>query len=343
MSDVPTMRAYGRQLFICQHGDCAPSETAVALHNTIRSQLGALRKLRNPERVKCTLADCLGVCSGGPIVVVYPDGIWYHHVTPEVMQRIMQEHLIAGNPVEEYIFHHLYPTGQEPTYAPDERGDVGTFTDMSSIPDASPENPISNTSTLLSTSSQSPTIEDRRQAARRQKIKKGLVIVNTGEGKGKTTAALGIMTRAWGRNMRIGLIQFLKHENARFGEVRAAERMGVERIGLGDGWTWTSKDMDVTQAKAIAGWELAQQQICSGAYDVLILDEFTYPLAYGWLDVETVVAWLDENKPEMMHLIITGRDAPPQLIAFADLVTEMHNIKHPFETQGIRAQKGIEF
>lgn len=332
MSDAPSMRAYGRQLFICQHGDCAPSETAVALHKTVRPQLGALRKLRNPERVKCTLSDCLGVCSGGPIAVVYPDGIWYHHVTPDVMSRIVQEHLIEGNPVEEHIFHRLYPVGKDPAYAPEERGDTGTFTETVQTE-------------LPATTAVSPQLssEERRKAARRQKIKKGLVIINTGEGKGKTTAALGIMTRAWGRNMRVGLIQFLKNENARFGEIRAAERMGIERIGLGDGWTWTSKDMDETKAKALAGWKLTKQHITSGDYDVLILDEFTYPLAYGWLDVDTVIAWLKDNKPEMLHLIITGRDAPYQLVAFADLVTEMRNIKHPLETQGIRAPKGIEF
>ena len=185
--------------------------------------------------------------------------------------------------------------------------------------------------------------EERRQAARRKNLKKGLVIVNTGEGKGKTTAALGVMTRAWGRNMRVGLIQFLKHENAKFGEIRAAEKMDVEWIGLGDGWTWTSKDMDETQARAVAGWEVAQQHIVSGDYDVFIMDEFTYPLHYGWLDVNEVVGWLGENKPEMLHIVITGRYAPAELVQFADLVTEMREIKHPLKDQGIRAQAGIEF
>jgi len=338
MSDQPNMRAYGRHLFICQHGDCAPAEMAVALQAAIRPRLGLLRKLRNPERVKCTLADCLGVCSGGPIVAVYPDGIWYHHVTEAVMARIVQEHLIEGKPVKDYIFHRLYPQGEEPAYAPARRGDAGTFAeDNQSVPLNSQPPPPS------AQSASSDSSEERRQAARRKKLKKGLVIVNTGEGKGKTTAALGIMTRAWGRNMRVGLIQFLKHENARFGEIRAAEKMGIQRLGLGDGWTWTSKDMDETEARAVAGWELAQSHILGGDYDVLILDEFTYPLAYGWLEVEAVIGWLRDHKPEMLHLIITGRDAPHQLVAFADLVTEMRNIKHPLETSGIRAQKGIEF
>ena len=184
---------------------------------------------------------------------------------------------------------------------------------------------------------------EQRQAARKKNLKKGLVIVNTGEGKGKTTAAFGVMLRAWGRNMRVGLLQYLKNVNARYGEVRAAERMEIKRIGLGDGWTWTSKNMNETEARAVAGWELAKKHIASGEYDVLILDEFTYPLHYGWLDTAEVLDWLRENKPEMLHLIITGRNAPPALIEFADLVTEMRNIKHPLQTQGIRAQKGIEF
>ncbi|MEM7113950.1 MAG: cob(I)yrinic acid a,c-diamide adenosyltransferase [Chloroflexota bacterium] len=329
----PSMRAYGRQLFICQNGTCAPTETAVSLNATIRPQLGALRRLRNPERVKNTLSECLGVCSGGPIVVVYPDGVWYHHVTDEVMTRIINEHLIEGNPVEEYIFHRLYPAGQEPTYAPAQRGDEGSY------------DPESNSTLAPSTNIETTELtgEERRKAARKKRLKKGLTIVNTGEGKGKTTAALGIMTRAWGRNMRVGLIQFLKNERARFGEIRAAERMNIERIGLGDGWTWTSKDMDETEARAVAGWELAQTHILSGDYDVLILDEFTYPLHYGWLDETAVLDWLQNNKPEMLHLIITGRYASQALIKQADLVTEMRNIKHPLETQGIRAQKGIEF
>jgi cob(I)alamin adenosyltransferase len=336
---LPTMRPYGRHLLICQHGDCVAPETAIALYTGVFDRLGALRKLRNPERVKCSLVDCLGVCSGGPIVAVYPDGIWYHHVTDAVMERIVQEHLIEGKPVEEHIFHRLYPLGQEPVYAPQARGDVGTYHEQTSTSgiqpsaasDDRPDAPVEIDR------------EQRRQAVRRTKIKKGLVIVNTGEGKGKTTAALGIMLRAWGRKMRVGLIQFLKHENARFGEIQAAERMGIERIGLGDGWTWTSRDMAETKARAVAGWKLAQTHIVSGAYDVLILDEFTYPLHYGWLDTETVIDWLREYKPAMLHLIITGRYAPPALIDFADLATEMRNLKHPLETQGIRAQKGIEY
>jgi cob(I)alamin adenosyltransferase len=185
--------------------------------------------------------------------------------------------------------------------------------------------------------------EARRQAARRKRIKKGLVIVNTGKGKGKTTAAFGMMTRAWGRDMRVGMVQFLKNENARFGELRAAEKMGVEVVSTGDGFTWTSRDGDETIARARAAWEQAKARIASGDYDMLVLDEFTYPLHYGWLDVHEVIEWLREHKPSMLHLVITGRYAPDALIDFADLVTEMREIKHPLHEQGIRAQPGVEF
>lgn len=185
--------------------------------------------------------------------------------------------------------------------------------------------------------------EEERKRARELKIKKGLVIVNTGTGKGKTTAALGILMRAWGRNMRLGGVQFIKNENASFGELKAAKRMGIELTPMGDGFTWTSRDMDETQAKALHGWKIARQKITSGAFDIFLLDEFTYVMHYGWLDPNEVVAWLRDNKPKMLHLIITGRYAPPELIEFADLVTEMTLVKHPLKEQGIRAQRGIEY
>lgn len=188
-----------------------------------------------------------------------------------------------------------------------------------------------------------PEAQARREAVRKANRRKGLVIVHTGNGKGKTTAALGMLMRAWGRDMRLGGIQFFKHENANFGELRSAQRMGIELTPMGDGFTWTSRDMDETQARALHGWEQARQRIASNAYDIFLLDEFTYVLNFGWLDVQTVIDWLRAHKPPMLHLIITGRDAPPELIAFADLVTEMKLIKHPFVDQGIKAQKGIEF
>lgn len=175
------------------------------------------------------------------------------------------------------------------------------------------------------------------------KNKKGLVIVNTGNGKGKSTAAFGVVLRAWGRGLRICVIQFIKSETGKWGEVKAAQKLDIEWLSTGDGFTWLSKDMDETTARALHGWKMAQEKIASGGYDLILLDEFTYPLHFGWLNVVEVITWLRENKPPMLHLIITGREAPQELIEFADLVTEMKEIKHPYEEQAIPAQAGIEF
>ena len=183
------------------------------------------------------------------------------------------------------------------------------------------------------------TAKKRRQSAK----KKGLIIVNTGNGKGKTTAALGIVLRAWGRGMKVGVIQFLKNATARYGEIKAAKKLGIDWVTTGDGWTWKSRDLDESAALARHGWELAQERISSGEYDILVLDEFTYTMHFGWLDTAEVIAWLRENKPPMLHIIITGRYAPQELIDYADLVTEMCEIKHPYAEQGITAQAGIEF
>lgn len=185
--------------------------------------------------------------------------------------------------------------------------------------------------------------EAYRQRVRSEKRRKGLVIVNTGTGKGKTTAAFGLAFRARGRGMNVGVIQFIKPDTARFGEIRSARAAGIHVQGAGDGWTWKSKDLDESAALARAGWEQAQRFIEDRAFDVLILDEFTYPLHYAWLDTGEVIEWLRAHKPEDMHLVITGRYAPDALIEYADLVTEMTLIKHPFKEQGIRAQPGIEF
>jgi len=173
-------------------------------------------------------------------------------------------------------------------------------------------------------------------------MKKGLLIVNTGDGKGKSTAAFGTLLRAWGRGMRVCVIQFIKAETGQWGEVKAAKKLGIEWLATGDGFTWTSKDMDETAARARHGWEIAKKKIVSGDYDLIVLDEFTYPLAYNWLDTADVLDWLYINRPSNLHLIITGRSAPEALIQRADLVTEMKLVKHPFE-QGVLAQAGIEF
>ena len=173
-------------------------------------------------------------------------------------------------------------------------------------------------------------------------MKKGLVIVNTGNGKGKSTAAFGLLLRAWGRGLRVCVVQFIKSETGKWGEIKAAQKLGIDWFTTGDGFTWTSKDMDETVARAIAGWEVAKEKITSSNYDVIVLDEFTYAMHFDWLDTNQVIDWLKANKPAELHLVITGRDAPVELIEYADLVTEMLEVKHPYQ-QGILAQAGVEF
>ena len=173
-------------------------------------------------------------------------------------------------------------------------------------------------------------------------MKKGLLIVNTGDGKGKTTAALGMVLRAWGRGFRICMIQFIKAETGQWGETKAARKLGIEWYTTGDGFTWTSKNMEETRSHALRGWELAKEKIASNQYDLIVLDEFTYTMLYEWIDTNDVLDWLRLHRPPNLHLVITGRSAPEALIAEADLVTEMKVIKHPYD-HGIHAQPGVEF
>ncbi|MFC1961298.1 cob(I)yrinic acid a,c-diamide adenosyltransferase [Chloroflexota bacterium] len=184
--------------------------------------------------------------------------------------------------------------------------------------------------------------QEKRKAVRRNNVKKGLVIVNTGEGKGKSTAAVGTLFRAWGAGLRVCMVQYLKNEGGVWGEVKAARQIGIDWVSTGDGFTWTSKDLEESAARAVHGWTVAQEKITSGAYDLVVLDEFTYPMKFDWLDTGEVLAWLQANKPPALHLIITGRDAPPALVAYADLVSEIIKIKHPYD-EGIKGQRGIEF
>ncbi len=186
-------------------------------------------------------------------------------------------------------------------------------------------------------------IREEQAAVRRRpdRRNKGLVIVNTGNGKGKTTAALGLLLRAWGRDIRVVMLQFIKPKTANWGETRAARKLGIEIIPLGGGFTWMSEDIEKDRELARKGWQLCREKIESGDYDIVLLDEITYCFKYGWLDLEEVLAVL-RARPANQHIVITGRDAPTALIDFADLVTEMREIKHPYKA-GVKAQKGIEF
>ena len=173
------------------------------------------------------------------------------------------------------------------------------------------------------------------------KKRPALTVLYTGNGKGKTTGALGILLRAWGRGMKVCMLSFIKSETSNYGEERAARKLGIEIIPLGGGFTWLSKDLEHDKALAQQCWALCKQKIASGEYDIVVLDEITYPLTYGWLDIDDVLSTL-RNRPADLHVVMTGRDAPDALIDYADIVTEMREVKHPF-TQGIKAQPGLDF
>ncbi len=168
-----------------------------------------------------------------------------------------------------------------------------------------------------------------------------IVLVNTGDGKGKSSSAIGVMARGWARGWNVGVVQFLKSGKWKTGEEKLAETLGVEWNSLGDGFTWESTDMDETEAKGRHAWEVSKQKLASGDYDLLILDEFTYAITFGWIDLGEVLNAIANRAPKT-NVMITGRDAPAELIALADTVTEMRMIKHAND-QGISAIKGIEY
>ena len=174
--------------------------------------------------------------------------------------------------------------------------------------------------------------------------RRGLVIVNTGDGKGKSTAAFGLALRAFGRQhvhgKQVKIFQFMKVPTARFGEHRMFEQIGLPIEGLGDGFSWKSKDLEHSAQLARDGWEKARAAILSGEHFLVVLDEITYPLIYGWLPLDQVLATLAE-RPRHVHVCMTGRRCPQEIIDMADTVTEMKLIKHAFKA-GIPAQRGIE-
>ncbi len=193
----------------------------------------------------------------------------------------------------------------------------------------------------------------KRKAARdkilaTKTIEKGLLIVHTGKGKGKSTAAFGLVLRALGNGMRVGIVQFVK------GKWQTGERPVLERFAdqvdlrvSGEGFTWETQDRARDIAAAEAGWAAAKEMIeaCRGAaprYDMLVLDELNIVLRYDYLAIAEVVAALSRRPPDL-HVVVTGRNAKAELIEAADLVTEMTMVKHPFREQGVKAQKGIEF
>jgi cob(I)alamin adenosyltransferase len=170
--------------------------------------------------------------------------------------------------------------------------------------------------------------------------RRGIVIVNTGDGKGKSTAAFGLALRAHGRGKAVQIYQFMKVPSARFGEHRMFEQLGIPIMGLGDGFSWKSQDLEHSAQLAREGWAIAKATILAGMHFLVVLDEITYPLIYGWLPLEDVLTTL-RQRPNHVHVCLTGRRCPPEIIELADTVTEMTLVKHAFKA-GIPAQRGIE-
>jgi len=174
-------------------------------------------------------------------------------------------------------------------------------------------------------------------------IEKGLVIVHTGKGKGKSTAAFGMVFRALGHGMSVAIVQFVK------GKWQTGERVALEKFGelvsintMGEGFTWDTQDRQRDIAAARAAWERAKALIAAGKHKLVLLDELNIVLRYDYLPIAEVVEFLRDRKPADVHVIVTGRNAAEELIAIADLVTEMEMLKHPFRA-GVKAQAGIEF
>lgn len=173
---------------------------------------------------------------------------------------------------------------------------------------------------------------------------KGLLMVNTGDGKGKTTAAIGVLVRAAGRGLHCCMIQFMKAKSDRYGEHESLEKLDIEIHTMGDGFTWDTKNPEQDIRTSEETWALCLEKMRSGEYDLLVFDELVYVLDYKFLNVNRVLEEVREVRKDQphLHIIMTGRNAPAELIQAADLVTEMREIKHPFHA-GIYAQQGIEF
>lgn len=168
-----------------------------------------------------------------------------------------------------------------------------------------------------------------------------LLLVNTGDGKGKSTAAFGTAMRAIARGWRVAVVQFLKSGDWSVGEEKIGRQVGIDWWALGDGFTWDSQSMEESEAIARAAWGHAQSLIASADYDLIVLDEVTYPINWGWIDVDEAVSTL-KDRPDQVNVILTGRDAPAPIVDIADTVTEMRKVKHAFD-RGVMARRGIDY
>jgi cob(I)alamin adenosyltransferase len=168
-----------------------------------------------------------------------------------------------------------------------------------------------------------------------------LVVVNTGDGKGKSSSAFGVMLRALARDWPVAVVQFLKSGAWSTGEEAMGRRLGVTWFAIGEGFTWDSSDISEDEAKAREAWRAARELIEAGAHRLVILDEVTYPMNWGWIDGAEVVETI-RTRPAHVSIVATGRDAPAALVDVADTVTEMRSVKHAYE-RGIAAKKGIDW
>jgi cob(I)alamin adenosyltransferase len=168
-----------------------------------------------------------------------------------------------------------------------------------------------------------------------------LVLVNTGPGKGKSTAAIGVVVRGVGRGWSVAVVQFLKSGDWHTGEEDVCRQLGVDWWAMGEGFTWDSSDLTVDEAVAAGAWEHARGLIRAGDHQLVLLDEITYPINWNWIALDDVVATI-AGRPQHVNIVCTGRDAPQALIDIADTVTEMGEVKHAYRS-GIRAMKGIDY
>jgi cob(I)alamin adenosyltransferase len=168
-----------------------------------------------------------------------------------------------------------------------------------------------------------------------------LVVVNTGDGKGKSSAAFGVMVRALARGWSVAVVQFIKSGDWKVGEEKLGRELGVDWHAFGDGFTWDSDDLAADRAHAAEGWAKAVEILNAGEHELVIFDELTYLSSFGWLDAG-VIAEAIRQRPSHVNVVITGRDAAPELIEIADTVTEMREVKHAYK-QGIRAKRGIDY
>jgi cob(I)alamin adenosyltransferase len=184
-----------------------------------------------------------------------------------------------------------------------------------------------------------PLTEDPRPSGGRQAD--SLVLVNTGNGKGKSSAAFGVMIRAIARDWKVAVLQFVKSGDWRVGEEKIGRQLGVEWHSLGAGFTWDSDNLQEDIDLAMAAWSVAEGVIAKGEHDLVILDELTYLCTWGWINTADVVAAI-ANRPRHVNIIVTGRDAPQELIDIADTVTEMRHVKHAYDS-GILAKRGLDY